>query len=185
MKLGGGRVKSNGRRAELDTYHTPFCAIESLMLSEKFKGKILEPACGDGLLAGYIRDFGYNVVAQDIKTGYNFFEHKDKVDNVITNPPFSLAHKFIEHALSISRRKVAFLLRLSFLEGQKRFKLYQDIPPSTVYVFSNRLPFQDADGNWSSSGGQFCHAWFIWDHGYSGPTCIKWLLHNGKIKEVH
>jgi hypothetical protein len=100
---------------------------------------------------------------------------------IVTNPPYKLADKFLLHSAKCAT-KSALLLRLSFLESQKRQILFKSIPLYKVYIMTNRLPFWTPDG-WCKSGGQFCHAWFVLDHNrYDGETKLGWLVPSGGIE---
>lgn len=66
---------------------------------EYFKpsGKILEPCRGNGVFT--------NIIDMDwceINEGKDFFNYKEKVDWIISNPPYSLIRKFILHSFIIS-----------------------------------------------------------------------------------
>ena len=58
--------------------------------------------------------------------------YPSKFDNVITNPPFSLAKEFAERALEISREKVILFAKIQFLEGQQRKDFFAAHPPRSV-----------------------------------------------------
>jgi len=61
------------------------------------------------------------------------------------------------------------LLKLVFLESERRYKMFKSTPLKTVYVFSKRLQF--------GSGGSptLASAWFIWEKDYTGKPTIEWL----------
>jgi len=67
------------------------------------------------------------------------------------------------------------LLKLNFLEGQKRYQLFKSTPLKTVYVFSKRLSFDK--GNEKGKGsGLLAYAWYVWEQGYKGKPMIEWIL---------
>ena len=97
---------------------------------------------------------------------------------MITNPPYKFAQRFVEHALNITNTnaKVAMFLRIQFLEGKARRKLFDACPPKTIYVASSRLQCAlngDFEGLKASSA--VCYAWFVWKKGYTGYTVVKWI----------
>lgn len=115
------------------------------------------------------RDYG--------ESGVNFLLERNKWNgDIITNPPFKYAEQFICKAISLSRNKVAMLLRIQFLEGQARQKLFQLYPPRFVYVFSKRLHCA-LNGNFetTASSNAICFAWFVWYKGYKGEPSVRWL----------
>jgi hypothetical protein len=100
-------------------------------------------------------------------------------DAVVTNPPYSLFHEIIMKAKRITKKKIAMLLPLSYLQGQKRYdELWQDkeFPLSKIYVF-NRFPDFSSplreDGKFST--GMMAAAWYLWDKQHVGAPTIDWL----------
>jgi hypothetical protein len=82
---------------------------------------------------------------------------------LITNPPFGLADEFVLHAHKVGYFKMAFLLRLAWLEGEaRRRKVFDRYPPRDVYVFSARQTlWRGDDPKPRSTGGMAAYAWFI------------------------
>lgn len=107
--------------------------------------------------------------------GVNFLESSRTVENIVSNPPFKLALEFVEHSKQQASQKFAFILRLSFLEGQKRKAMFEDtaFPLKAVYVFSRRISFS-ADG-FRDKGGMLAFAWFVWERGHVGPPSLGWI----------
>lgn len=158
-------------RAQGDFYPTPPEATHALFdRIGPLTGVVWEPACGDGSMAKVIAercpkaslrvsdlyDRGYG------ETGVDFLqEERMQTAHVVTNPPYSLAEPFVRHALGTvpSAGTVAMLLKLNFLEGIRRKKLFEESPPSWVYVFSRRLKFPMPSGQ---GGGVLAYAWFVW-----------------------
>ena len=113
-------------RQKDDFYPTPLVAIESLLDNENFDGDIWEPACGNGAISKPASLYN-NVISTDLNdygygdSGIDFLmESKLLAPNIVTNPPYKLAQKFIEKAIDLGAKKHCWLLRLSFLEGQQR-----------------------------------------------------------------
>lgn len=73
---------------------------------------------------------------------------------------------------------VAMFLRLNFLEGKARRKLFDEYPPRYIYVASGRINCYK-NGDDSPEGkknvGALAYAWFIWEKGYKGDTVIRWF----------
>lgn len=182
-------------RAKHDFYVEPASTVEALFDTEKFIGDIYDPACGQGTIlevakkrtyyvtGSDIADRGYEPAAmfdfltigeQDLRKGLD-----SHMDNIICNPPFSLAEPFIERALKLARFKVAFLLRLSFLEGQKRRHFFARTPLARVHVCSSRISMPPGDllarGEVQRRGGTVAFAWFVWEHEHKGPPILGWL----------
>lgn len=98
-----------------------------------------------------------------------------RADNIITNPPFKSAQKFIEKALTIATKKVVILQRLAFLESKERYKLFTTTPLKCIYVFSKRLNFYPNGINDKKKSGMLAFAWFVWEQGYNKKTYINWI----------
>lgn len=187
-------------RAEHDFYATEPKAVELLMEVEKFDGTIWENCCGMGHLSKPMIDNGYTVISTDLidrgygKGGVDFFKcDKALGDNIVTNPPYAFAHKWVIHSLELleNGKKLALFLPLTFLESGERRSLFMNTPPKTVYVASDRLlcgmngdfRARDKQGNivYYKDGtpkrmsSAKAYMWAVWVKGeYSTPQ-IKWI----------
>lgn len=177
----GGR-EAGSRRGD-DFYPSPPEAVHALCDVEQFTGAIWEPACGDGAISKVLEARGYDVVSTDlVDRGYGqgridfLMEQRALAPNIITNPPFKNAEAFADKALILTSGKVAFLLRLVWLAGKSRGKMFATAPLARVWAFSGRLPMMhrhDYDGPKSSSAIDF--AWFVFEHGHNGKPELGWL----------
>jgi hypothetical protein len=165
----------------LDLYETPSVAVEALLRVEQIPHTIWEPAAGRGAIVRVLRDRGHAVIASDIYDygGLHFvrdFLGESKVPTgcfcIVTNPPFQIAERFVAHALGLSPL-VIMLLRLAFMESERRCNILEGRGLARVHVFRKRLPMMHRDG-WegrkANSGMAFC--WMAWERGYVGPTII-------------
>ena len=124
-----------GDRQVDDYYATEPKATQLLCDVEKFDEWILEAACGEGHMSEVLLTNGYKVLSIDkVNRGYgitkDFFEFPSWHGDIVTNPPYKYAKEFVEHALKIIEpgHKVAMFLKLQFLEGQARRKLFMSTP---------------------------------------------------------
>lgn len=183
----GASNHSLGNREKYDYYATDPRAVEELLKLEKFDRNIWEPACGEGHISKILEREGYNVLSTDLidrsfgRGGCDFLGQTECYDgDIITNPPYKYALEFVEHALELitNGHKVAMFLRLQFLEGKSRRRLFDKHPPRTVYVSSSRINCCK-NGNFSpeqrSNNSAQAYAWFIWEKGYKGDPVIKWF----------
>lgn len=175
-----GIIPDAANREIDDFYPTPPAGTRALLSVESFEGSIWEPACGDGAISKVLEAAGYEVISTDLVDrgfgtgGIDFLlDYQTTADNIITNPPFKHAREFIEHALNRSRRKVAMLARLAFLEGGARKELFETTPLARVWVFSRRLHM--ARGGEETRGGMLAFAWFVWEHSYQGCPALGWI----------
>ena len=173
-------------RVENDYYATPPESTIALLEHENFFGDILEPCCGEGHISEVLKEYGYDVVSNDlVDRGYGEFNEdylktdKLKATNVITNPPFKYAKEFIEKSLQDTTGKVAMFCKIQLLEGVSRRDMFENTPLRTVYVFTKRQnplrngsPVDENGKKWAST---MCFAWFVWEHGYEGKPSIEWI----------
>lgn len=78
--------------------------------------KILEPCLGSGSFYNYLKDKNYDIDYCEIDLGIDFFDYKDKVDVIITNPPYSCYNEFLQHSFEIAT-DVIFLAPLTKLNS--------------------------------------------------------------------
>ena len=186
----GASNHTKSERQPQDYYATEPRALELLLQQETFNPYVWECACGGGHLSKVLCEKGYKVKNSDIvNRGYDGTEIIDfltvkkediKTDfsrDIITNPPYKFAKEFVEKALEISMdsTKIAMFLKLTFLEGKARQKLFKKHPPKKVYVFSSRIKCAK-NGDFASIGSSaVAYAWFIWEKGFTGDPVIKWI----------
>jgi hypothetical protein len=176
---GGGQHSYEDRG--VDCYETPPEAVHALLKVEKLPHKIWEPCCGSGNIAGTLIGAGHAVMASDLydynygSPGVDFLatEIRPSADAIVTNPPYRLGQVFVERALELKVPLVIMLLRLAFLESERRARILERSGLARIHVFRNRLPMMHRrgwDGPKASSAIPF--AWFVWERGYHGPTTI-------------
>lgn len=142
----GARNYAQNEREENDYYATEPYAATLLMQVETFSPRIWECACGEGHLAKEFEKAGYHVFSSDlIDRGFGFVQDFLSSEtpplpgfDIVTNPPYSKAREFVEHALEIVEdgRKVAMFLKIQFLEGKARRALFDKFPPKTINELS-------------------------------------------------
>jgi hypothetical protein len=165
-------MNNTGKRKESDFYETPYSMIRLLLKKEHLPGSVLEPACGGGAILKVLNEFDYrDVTGYDIEQDplVDFLKEKRKFDTIITNPPYSLSMDFMLRAKQVARKKIIFLLPVSYLHGQERYeKIYNDkkFPLKCIYVFSRYPMLGDnlrEDGKVNT--GMQAYAWYVWENG--------------------
>lgn len=151
-------------RREADFYATPEAAFKPLLAFLPMDKALLywEPACGDRRLIQWIYEAGGLADGKDLRTdGVDFLKDETPRTFIITNPPFSLAQEFCDHALKHAN-EVMMLLRLNFLGAQKRADWWRKNEPAALFILSKRPDF-------TGGGGDSCeYAWFYWGHRFTG-----------------
>lgn len=174
-------------REEHDFYATEPKALELLLEKETFDMYVWECACGEGHLSEVLRKHGYIVKSTDlIDRGYgesnvDFLSTTEPHNgDIITNPPYKFAQQFVEKAMDVIPvgNKVAMFLKLTFLEGKNRRKMFEKYPPKYIYVASGRL-LCAKNGEFDKVSRSNCSAvaysWFIWEKGFSGDPTVRWF----------
>jgi len=170
-------------RAENDYYATDPNAIDALMEVETFQNDIWECCCGEGHLSKRLWRLGYHVISSDlIDRGYgsvqDFLKSEEEWSgDIITNPPYRIAQKMVEHSLDLIRpgAKAAFFLKLTFLEGQRRRKMFDIAPPKSIHVFSKRINCAKNGDFESIQASAIAYAWIVWEKGFEGKPSIDWI----------
>jgi len=193
-RMVGSSAHSVRGREQDDFYATDPQALINFLDKMKADGvrdlseTVWECAVGDGALAQVLLDRGHKVIGSDIvDRGFNgvyiqnFLETPDdKIfkGDILTNPPYKLAQKFIEKALNKIEdgSMVLFLLRIQFLESQGRKSFFENTPPKYVYVNSARIGiWKNNDKKSGGNGSALCFCWFVFEKGFKGDTIVRWI----------
>lgn len=151
----------------------------------KLHQNIWECACGMGHLSEVLKNRGYKVKSTDlIDRGYgigniDFLKSPPNSwdGDILTNPPYKLAKEFVEQALSVGKNGcyIIMFLKIQFLEGKARRKLFSNYPPKYIYVNSERQTAYIKGDMSIKKGSAVCYCWFIWEKGFKGAPIIKWI----------
>lgn len=168
-------------RAANDFYETPRTAIEAFLPHVSRTESWLDAGCGNGAIGLVLQAHGLTIQGVELDderasvartrglhtTTGDFLSQKWLVGGVIMNPPFSFAEDFVRHALACvgANGRVYALLRLAFLEGQKRASFHREFA-CDVFVLSRRPSF--TRGGTDSAA----YAWFAWGLGHGGRLRI-------------
>ena len=182
----GARNYAKEDRETHDYYATDPRAGVLLLSVEQFAPVIWECACGEGHLSKVFEAAGHIVISSDlVPLGYgltaDFLNVKSPPMHgldIITNPPYSLASEFVEHAHELidDGHKIAMFLKLQFLEGVRRKELFGRYPPKTVYVSSGRLRCaKNGDFERYKDANAVAYAWYVWQKGFTGDSVLKWI----------
>lgn len=187
----GASSHSEGEREVNDFYSTDPEALEIFLKALerdgfKLHNNIWECACGMGHLSEVLKKYNYDVYSTDlINRGYGEQYNVDFLDSfilnkstdILTNPPYKYAKEFVEHALKLVNEGyyVVMFLKIQFLEGKDRRKLFNKYPPKYVYVNSARqICYINGDMSKKMSSAT-CYCWFIWEKGFTGEPIIRWI----------
>lgn len=180
-----GVKKNDENRHKNDLYPTPPLATYALLatLGARIPQIIIEPCAGRGHIAAELRRSGRKVSAYDLHAYDNLVSDViPEVDattlslhghlhGVVTNPPY---HKDLPRILTEKFIReydfTAMFVRLTFLEGKKRKKLFTSHPPSDIIFLSDRVNFGPAGllptepvEKKDQIGGMIAYMWIVWD----------------------
>ena len=168
---------------DAECFETPLWAVHAILDVELLTPMVVDPCCGQGVLAKAADQRGYHVFASDLYDwGYgasnvDFLENDDVLRfvpnaTVFMNPPFSLAVDFVETAIKNGARKVVCFQRLSWWSSAKRVPFWSHRPPNRIYVCTDRASCWriDIPPHKRTGGTTTDHAWFVWERGQPGGT---------------
>lgn len=182
-------------RDENDWYVEPERVTTQLLQRETIVGSIYDPCCGQGnIINACILEGRYDVAGADLvqRTQASWFigtrDYRDmthvqvQVDNIITNPPFSLLPLVVEKACREARNKVCIFAEARFLFGEKRAKeLHAVYRPVRVYIITPRPscpPGAALQAGAEPVGGRQDYVWLVYDaraNGQAAFTEMEWL----------
>ena len=87
------------------------------------------------------------------------------------------AQTFVEKALEVVKdgQYGIMFLKIQFLEGKERRKLFDKFPPKYVYVNSARqICYLNGDMSKKMSSAT-CYCWYVWEKGWKGEPIIRWI----------
>jgi hypothetical protein len=193
VRILGSTAHCNEERESLDFYATDPKSLQMFLSRIKeddiqLHQNIWEIACGDGAISNHLKDLGHTVWCTDIVNRKNTCDATIDITknleglifcgDILTNPPYKHARCFIEKSMDMVRTgsKVIMYLRLQFLEGKKRKKLFDKYPPKYVYVHTTRqMTYKNNEPSERKKGSAVCFAWFIWEKGYFGDPRLRWI----------
>jgi hypothetical protein len=188
-----GVKRNDPDRNENDLYPTPPIATYILHKYGNLPKNIVEPCAGRGNISVELIRNGYNVESFDlyeydnqlcnIKTGEDVLglQKPYGAEALVTNPPY---HKDLPRLIAekgVAEYDVtALFVRLTFLEGKKRKKLFTKHPPSDIVFLSDRIRFDtgliEPINKKDQLGGMIAYCWVIFRKEHKGSTNLKWVL---------
>ena len=92
----------DGRYAHInpnDVVFTPDWLAKQIVEMFPISGKVLEPCKGEGAFLNYLPS---DTDWCEIADGVNYYDYNQKVDWIVTNPPYSDYNRFLEHSFNLS-----------------------------------------------------------------------------------
>jgi hypothetical protein len=147
------------RKSANDVFYTPSSLVKIHL--EKFndipEGSIIyEPFYGNGAYYNEMKNKYTNceILYTEIELGLDFFSFDNKVDYIISNPPYSIIDKVFEKSVSLKPKIISYLIgfgnittkRLEYMNKNGYFvsdfhltKVYKWFGMSCIITFSNMI----------------------------------------------
>jgi len=187
--LGASNHSKHDRQVD-DYYATESKAMDKLVsaIGSNLSPLIWECACGEGHLSKRLNTLLPNLSIRNSDLiirrfpceTLNFLKYNNPNSfngDIITNPPYKYAQEFVEKAIETvtTGHLVCMFLKLTFLEGKGRRKMFEKLPPKTVFVSSERLKCA-LNGNFINTGSSAAaYAWFVWEKDCTSKPIIEWI----------
>ena len=181
-------------RIENDAYYTPASVAQQVFdhlmpFVCKSPKTVLDPACGGLALLtpAYYKYEKARIIGIDVSAvspnieidAYqaDFLDEnltlesiscREKVDLIVTNPPYSQAIDFLEKSLTFAKTVVS-LHRLDFLASKKRHAFFQKNIPSIVSVLPQRPSFV------GKGTDRYDYCWIVLNGGGNRITDLMWM----------
>jgi hypothetical protein len=191
-----GVKKGDPNRVKNDFYPTPPLATFVLQKYIDLPRVIVEPCAGRGNISIELMRHGFEVLSYDlneydnplcqITTGQDVMalQKPHGAGALVTNPPY---HKDLPRLIAekgvAEYDMTALFVRLTFLEGKTRRKLFTKHPPSDIIFMSDRIRFNtgliEPIEKKDQIGGMIAYMWIIWDRrlmNLARPTKLHWVL---------
>ena len=142
-----------------DVVFTPEKIASKICSMYNIVGKVLEPCKGEGAFMKYLPK---NTMWCEIADGRNFYDFNEKVDWIVTNPPYSDFNRFLEHSFELADNVVLLtpVAKMMKSMGTIRQIFKYGGMVSCFYIGASRCGFPF---------GFPCGAWHL-QRGYTGDT---------------
>jgi hypothetical protein len=143
------------------------------------RGAILEPCAGDGAFVSALRRYGKvrwceTDASRRCHNGRSFFECSERVDWIVTNPPWSQFRAFLEHSLRLADH-VALLATLNHWWTRLRRDLVRD----AGFGIARIVEF-DTPADWPSTGFQM--GMVVLSRGHRGACVMERLEDRRRVR---
>lgn len=189
----------------LEAFETQQWAVEGVLDVELTSRYLLDPCAGLGAIGDVCRMRSLLIDEIDIEDwsvhfpercrtaplllNADFFEWTGDLRSttVIMNPPFTLAEKFVDHAMALGARKIITFQRQAWRESTRRREWWEKNPPARVWVCGARascwrfdlLGSEKAEG----SGTPTSYAWYVWERCHKGAEVTSAIYPPAKPKK--
>lgn len=157
-------VKGKNGTVDTDKVYTPENIAKLIINKFNLSGKVLDPFKGQG---AFYNNYPETVKKDwcEIDEGKDFFEYKEHVDWIISNPPYSIYDEVMNHSFEIADNIVYLVPLNKIVSSLGRVKKIQEFGgvPYIYIIGANRCGFPF---------GFPCCAIYV-KRGYTGKTKIE------------
>ena len=156
-----------GRYAHInknDVVFTPDWLARQICEMFPISGKVLEPCKGEGVFLKYLPS---NTEWCEIVDGKNFYDYHEKVDWLVTNPPYSDFNRFLDHSFKLADN-IVLLVPVA-----KMFKSMGTL--RTIFNYGGFVSIHTLPASKAGFPFGFPCAVYYLKRGYKGETNIKLL----------
>lgn len=178
-------------REKQEHYVEPHWCSERLFDVEQFKDSIWDPCCGFGRIPESANRAGLIGLGTDIthrgwhgqKTTIDFLKAEAPLsENIVCNPPFNIAGRFVRHAIDMSGvDKVAIIFPTARLNAAHWIK---GTPLARVWLMTPRPsmpPGHTIAAGEKPQGGKMDFCWLVFTKGRIGPADLRWLQRDKEV----
>lgn len=116
------RTQPNKDYKSNDCIMTPEYLAKTIVEYFKPSGILLEPCKGTGVFYKLLSKQPYSTCNYcEIREGKDYFNYKDKVDWIVTNPPWSKMRSFLYHSMELADN-IVFLVTINHLWTKARLR---------------------------------------------------------------
>lgn len=147
-----------------DVVYTPSWAAADMVAHFQPSGRILDPCKGEGVFLDYLPT---GTEWCEITEGRDFFDWRERVDWVVSNPPYSLTRKWFRHSYAVSDNLLYLVPLRNVFSGYgflREIHEFGGIAAIRVYGTGGRLGFP-----MGNAVGAFHVV-----RGYAGPTAFSY-----------
>jgi len=155
-----------GRYAHInpnDVVFTPDWLAKQIVEMFPIEGKILEPCKGEGAFLKYLPTAEWCEIAD----GKNYYDYNEKVDWIVTNPPYSDYNRFLEHSFELADN-IVLLVPVA-----KMFKSMGTL--QSIFNYGGFVEIHTVPSSKAGFPFGFPSAVYYLKRGYKGETKIKML----------
>jgi len=146
-----------------DVVFTPDWLAKKICFMFNPTGKILEPCKGEGAFLKYLPTADWCEIAE----GRNFFDYNNKVDWIITNPPYSDFNRFLKHSFELADNIVLLVPVAKLFKSMGTLK--------EIFNFGNFVEIHTLPSSKAGFPFGFPSAVYYIKKNYKGDTKIKML----------